>query len=62
MNDFGNFLYSLRKGKGMTQQELADRLVGNPEPLCKFALRQIARFARSLNERSDFDLIHSVTS
>lgn len=26
MNDFGNFLYSLRKGKGMTQQELADRL------------------------------------
>ena len=27
MNEFGNFLYSLRKGKGMTQQELAD-LVG----------------------------------
>lgn len=26
MNDFGNFLYSLRKGKGMTQQELADLL------------------------------------
>lgn len=26
MNEFGNFLYSLRKEKGMTQQELADRL------------------------------------
>lgn len=26
MNGFGNFLYSLRKEKGMTQQELADRL------------------------------------
>ena len=26
MNEFGNFLYSLRKGKGMTQQELADML------------------------------------
>ncbi len=26
MNDFGNYLYSLRKSKGMTQQELADRL------------------------------------
>lgn len=26
MNEFGNRLYSLRKSKGMTQQELADRL------------------------------------
>ena len=26
MNDFGNFLYELRKEKGMTQQELADKL------------------------------------
>lgn len=26
MNEFGNFLSSLRKSKGMTQQELADRL------------------------------------
>jgi len=26
MSDFGNFLYSLRKEKGMTQMELADRL------------------------------------
>lgn len=26
MNEFGNFLYSLRKSKGMTQQELADKL------------------------------------
>lgn len=26
MNEFGNYLYSLRKGKGMTQQELADIL------------------------------------
>lgn len=26
MNAFGNFLYSLRKARGMTQQELADRL------------------------------------
>ena len=26
MNEFGNYLYSLRKSKGMTQQELADKL------------------------------------
>ena len=26
MNEFGNLLYSLRKSKGMTQQELADKL------------------------------------
>ena len=26
MNEFGNHLYALRRGKGMTQQELADRL------------------------------------
>lgn len=26
MNDFGNFLYALRKERGMTQQELADML------------------------------------
>lgn len=26
MNEFGNYLYSLRKSKGMTQQELADML------------------------------------
>ena len=26
MNEFGNYLYSLRKSKGMTQQELADQL------------------------------------
>ena len=26
MNEFGNYLYSLRKSRGMTQQELADRL------------------------------------
>lgn len=26
MNEFGNFLYSLRKSAGMTQQELADKL------------------------------------
>lgn len=26
MNEFGNYLYSLRKSSGMTQQELADRL------------------------------------
>ena len=27
MNEFGNFLYELRKEKGMTQQELADKLL-----------------------------------
>ena len=26
MNEFGNYLYALRKSKGMTQQELADQL------------------------------------
>ena len=26
MNEFGNYLYSLRKSKGMTQQQLADKL------------------------------------
>ena len=26
MNEFGNYLYSLRKSKGMTQQEIADKL------------------------------------
>ena len=26
MNEFGNYLYTLRKSKGMTQQELADKL------------------------------------
>ena len=49
-------------GQSASRLPFGDRLVGDPEPFCKFALRQIARFARSLNERSDFDLIHSVTS
>ena len=26
MNEFGNYLYALRKSRGMTQQELADKL------------------------------------
>lgn len=26
MNDFGNYLYTLRKAKGYTQAELADKL------------------------------------
>ena len=26
MNEFGNYLYTLRKNKGMTQQEIADKL------------------------------------
>lgn len=26
MNEFGNYLYTLRKSKGMTQQEIADKL------------------------------------
>lgn len=26
MNEFGNYLYSLRRGAGLTQQELAEKL------------------------------------
>ena len=43
MNEFGNYLYGLRRGAGMTQQELAEKLgVTNRTPLFFYTLLSYA--------------------
>ena len=53
MNDFGNFLYSLRKGKGMTQQELAD--------LSHVSVKHIAGIEKGVKNPS-FEILRALAS